>query len=236
MKNLYLKSLSLTLGILILFSSTLNAQDETAAAQPVNGDDPCWGLMFQWQRSFTLGKQLIDRINYNLTDDEKVTGFGGYFYPGPRSGIGIIGSVGISNDESENTSGKDEYSATEIGIKLSYDIYPGGRDKRLFWSFGPWFSYVSFNDENTFTPTTGDGTKSEFSTSRLGFGANVSAYVQFWEALALYFYAGYNLGAFITPSGTLKNTSGGQTIETEGPSSFHFQDCGGFVGVKFDLQ
>jgi hypothetical protein len=30
-----------------------------------------------------------------------------------------------------------------------------------------------------------------------------------------------------------RETFEGTTIESKGPSSFHFQDCGGFVGTRF---
>jgi len=75
--------------------------------------------------------------------------------------------------------------------------------------------------------------KDEYSASRLGFGINASAYVRPWNDIPWEFYAGYNVGAFITPESTITQTSEGTTVETKGPSSFHLQDCGGFVGTRF---
>ncbi len=222
----------LSLIIFLFISNSINAQDQTAAAKPVNGDERCWGMNFMWQRDFTVGKQVIDRFNYNPStpEDEKVTGFGLDWYLGPKSSVGLLGSVGISSDKTETTSGKSELSATEIGVKASWNYYPMEMNKPVYWSIGPWISYVSFSDESTFTPTTGDETKNEFSASRIGFGVNASAYLKPWDDLNWEFYAGYNLGAFITPESTTTTTPGG---ETKGPSSFHFQDCGGMVGTRF---
>ncbi|HMN25843.1 MAG TPA: hypothetical protein PKE38_15170 [Ignavibacteriaceae bacterium] len=144
-----------------------------------------------------------------------------------------MGSLGIGSDKAENTSGKQEYNSTEIGVKLGYNYYPLGLEKQVYYSLGPWASFVSYSESQTDIPTSGTETKSEFSASRIGVGINATAYVRPWKDLYWDFYAGYNLGAFITPESTNTQTSGGLTVESKGPSSFHFQDCGGFVGTRF---
>jgi hypothetical protein len=220
-----------------LVSPLLIAQDQTAAAKPVNGDERCWGMNFMWQKDFTVGKQIVDRFNYNQTtpDDEKVTGFGLDWYLGPKSSVNLIGSIGLSSDETENTGGKTEFSATELGIKAGWNYYPYGMGKSVYFSMGPWVSYVSYSDETTNTPETGDPSSNSFSASRLGFGVNASAYLKPWDDLNFEFMAGYNLGAFITPESTTEVTVSGQTTEAKGPSSFHFQDCGGMAGIRFSF-
>src|SRR4030067_1536738 len=188
----------LSLLILFLASSFLHAQNEPAAVKPINGDERCWGMNFMWQKDVTAGKQFIDRLNYNLStpEDEKVTGFGLDWYLGPKSSINLLGSLGIGSDKTENTSGKVEFSETEIGIKAGWNYYPLGMDKPVYWSIGPWVSFISYSNETTNTPTSGTESKDEYSASRLGFGANASAYLKPWD-LNWEFYAGYNLGVFI---------------------------------------
>ncbi|MDO8549589.1 MAG: hypothetical protein Q7S39_05475 [Ignavibacteria bacterium] len=102
-----------------------------------------------------MGKQSIGMLNYNpLTpDDEKVTGFGLDWYLGPKSSINLLGSVGIGSDKTENTSGKNEFSETEIGVKASWNYYPLGMDKPVYWSVGPWVSFISYSYEDKNTPT-----------------------------------------------------------------------------------
>jgi len=221
-----------SLIILFAVSNSVNAQDETAAVKPLNGDERCWGMNFMWQRDFTVGKQSIGMLNYNPStpDDEKVTGFGLDWYLGPKSSINLLGSFGIGSDKTENASGKNEISETEIGVKASWNYYPLGMDKPVYWSVGPWVSFISYSYEDKNTPTSGTESKNEFSASRIGFGANASAYVKPWDNLNWEFYAGYNLGAFVTPESTTTTTTGG---ETKGPSSFRFEDCGGMVGTRF---
>jgi hypothetical protein len=230
----------LSTTLLFLFSSLLLipsafAQNETAAARPPNEFNRCWGLNFMWQKDFTVGKQIIDRLNYDLStqDDEKVTGFGVDWYLSPKASISLLGSVGIGNDKAENTSGTQEFSATEIGIKASYNYYLYSMNKPVYASLAPWVSYISYSETQTNTPATGTETKDEYSASKLGIGINASAYVRPWENLNWEFYAGYNLGVFITPESTTTQTFNGQTTETSGPSSFHFQDCGGYLGTRF---
>ncbi|HSP86917.1 MAG TPA: hypothetical protein VLN45_02195, partial [Ignavibacteriaceae bacterium] len=195
-----------------LASPLIIAQEQIAAAKPENGDERCWGMNFMWQKDFTVGKQVIDRFNYNpnTTEDESVTGFGLDWYLNPKSSVNLIGSVGISSDETENTGGKTEFSATEFGIKAGWNFYPYKMDKPVYFSLGPWVSFVSYSDETTFTPETGDPSSNEYSASRLGFGVNATAYLKPWEDLNFEFLAGYNLGAFITPESTNTVTAAGQ--------------------------
>ncbi len=232
MSKLSFHSFLFSFILLLLITNPVSAQNEPAAVKPLDGDERCWGMNFMWQKDFTAGKQLIDLFNTDLADpeDERVTGFGLDWYVGPKSSISIIGSLGIGSDEQENTTGdKIEFSETEIGIKAGWNYYPLGTKIPVYWSVGPWISYVSYGNETTSTPTIGNATTTEFSASRLGFGANVSAYLKPWDDLNWEFYAGYNLGAFITPESTTTTPAG----ETKGPSSFHFQDCGGMVGTRF---
>ena len=233
MQKFFLRFLSLPLLILFLLTSTTTAQDAPTLLTETN--DYCWGLNFMWGKDFTVGKQKIDEFNYDLStpESEYITGFGVDVYPNNRSSIYLLGSLGIGSDKTENTGGTQDYSSTEFGAKLGYNFYPQGMERQVYYSIGPWVSFVSYSESQTNTPTTGTETKDEYSASRLGLGINASAYVRPWKDLLWEFYAGYNLGAFITPESTITQTYEGTSIETKGPSSFHFQDCGGFVGTRF---
>lgn len=235
MQKFFLRFLSLPLLILFLLTSSATAQDTTATTLLPQGDDYCWGLNFMWGRDFTVGKQKIDEFNYDLStpESEYITGFGVDWYLNKKSSLYLLGSVGIGSDKTENTGGTQDYSSSEFGAKLGYNYYPQGMDKSVYYSLGGWGSYVSYSETQTNTPTTGTETKDEYSASRFGLGINVSAYLKPWDDMLWEFYAGYNLGAFITPESTITQTNEGNTIETKGPSSFHFQDCGGFVGTRF---
>lgn len=230
--------LLLLFSFLILFflSPTSSAQNTAAALSP-DGEEYCWGLNFMWGKDFTVGKQKIDVLNYDLSDpeDEYITGFGIDYYLNRVSSLYLLGSLGLSSDKTENTGGTQEYSATELGVKLGYNYYPMGREKQVYYSIGPWVSFVSFGETQTDTPEIGTENKYEYSASNLGFGVNASAYVRHWKDLPWEFYAGYNLGAFITPESTITQTTNGTSTETKGPSSFHLQDCGGFVGTRFQF-
>jgi hypothetical protein len=235
MQKFFLYFLSFSFLILFFLTATISAQDTEAAALSPDGDEYCWGLNFMWGKDFTVGKQKIDEFNYDLStpESEHITGFGVDYYPNIRSSFYFLGSLGIGSDKTENTGGTQDYSSTEIGAKLGYNYYPLGMERQVYYSIGPWASFVSYSESQTNTPTTGTETKDEYSASRLGFGINASAYVRPWKDLQWEFYAGYNLGAFITPESTITQTSEGTSIESKGPSSFHFQDCGGFVGTRF---
>ena len=207
----------------------LSAQDLNAAEI-----ERCWGLNFMWQRDFTVGKQTIDKFNYDQStpEDESVTGFGLDWYINPKSSLSLLGSIGIGSDKTENSLGSQEFSGTEIGAKLSYNYYPYGMKNPVYFSLGPWTSYISYSETQTNTPLIGTETKDEYSASRFGVGVNVTGYIKPWKDLDWEFSAGYNLGAFWTPENKYTQTFDGQTTETKGPSSFHFQDCGGFVGTR----
>jgi hypothetical protein len=233
MQKFFLRFISLPLLILFLLTSITTAQD--APTLLTGTDDYCWGLNFMWGKDFTVGKQKIDEFNYDLStpESEYITGFGVDYYLNKKSSLYLLGSVGIGSDKTENTGGTQDYSSTEIGAKLGYNYYPLGMDRQVYYSLGGWGSFVSYSESQTNTPTTGTETMDEYSASRLGFGINASAYVRPWKDLQWEFYAGYNLGAFITPESTVTETYEGTSVETKGPSSFHFQDCGGFVGTRF---
>lgn len=235
MQKFYLHFLFVPFLILFFLTTTISAQDTEAAALSPDGDEYCWGLNFMWGRDFTTSKQKIDEINYDLStpESEKVTGFGIDYYLSKVSSLYLLGSIGLGSDKTENTGGTQEYSSTEIGAKLGYNYYPLGMQRQVYYSLGGWASFVSYSESQTNTPTTGTATKDEYSASRIGVGINASAYVRPWDDIPWEFYAGYNLGAFITPESTITQTSEGTTVETKGPSSFHFQDCGGFVGTRF---
>ena len=235
MQKLFLHFFFLPLLIILFAASTLMAQSTDAAALSPDDDEYCWGLNFMWGKDFTVGKQKIDELDYDLStpESEYITGFGLDYYLNKRSSLYLLGSVGIGSDKSENTGGKQEYSSNELGVKVGYNYYPLGMDRQVYYSLGGWASYVSYSESQTNTPTSGTETKDEYSASRIGIGVNASAYVRPWKDLAWEFYAGYNLGAFITPESTITQTSGGTSNEIKGPSSFHFQDCGGFVGTRF---
>ena len=111
-------------------------------------------------------------------------------------------------------------------------------DNSVYWSVGTWFSIIYYDEEQTNTPTEGTKEMYKYSTSELGLRVNASAYVQPWDELHLEFYAGYNLGFFITPASTIKTTIGDQTTTTKGPDIPHFHDCGGVLGTRlfFDSQ
>jgi hypothetical protein len=187
-----------------------------------------------WGKDFTVSKPTIDRLNYDLStpEDEYVTGFGLDWYINPKSSLSLLGSVGIGSDKTENTSGTQEFSGTELGAKLSYNWYPSGMKNPVYYSLGPWASFISYSETQTYTPSTGTESKDEYSASKIGFGINATGYVKPWDDLNWEFFAGYNLGVFSTPESTIKQTINGQTTETKGPSSFHFQDCGGYVGTR----
>ncbi len=233
MQKLFLPIFSFFLLISFFVSPFLKAQNEDAAAKPLPGDR-CWGLNFMWQKDFNLGKQEVGTLNYDQTTpkDEKLTGFGVDWYLTPKSSLYLLGSVGISSDKTENTSGKNEYTSTELGAKVGWNFYPIGTNKSVYYSVGPWVNFVSYSDKTTITPTTGTESSNKLSTSKFGLGGNVSAYLKPWENLNWEFYAGYNLGVFISPESTITTTSGGQSTEIKGPSSFRFQDCGGMVGTR----
>ena len=103
----------------------------------------------------------------------------------------------------------------------------------VYFSIGPWASFISYSETQTNTQSSGTDSRYEYSASRIGVGINASAYLKPWRDLNWEFYAGYNLGAFFTPESTTTQTFNGQTTESNGPSSFHFQDCGGMVGTRF---
>ena len=235
MQKSFLHFLFLSLLAFLLSASSVTAQNTHAAALSPDDDQYCWGLNFMWGRDFTVGKQKIDELNYDLStpESEYITGFGLDYYLNNRSSLYLLGSVGIGSDKSENTGGTQESSSSEFGAKLGYNYYPMGMNKRVYYSLGGWASYVSYSETQTSTPTAGTETKDEYSASRLGVGINASAYVRPWEDLQWEFYAGYNFGAFITPESTITQTSNGTSTEIKGPSSFHLQDCGGFVGTRF---
>lgn len=238
MQKSFLHFLFLALLTILFTASTLTAQNIDAAALSPDDDEYCWGLNFMQGRDFTVDKQKIDELNYDLStpESEYITGFGLDYYLNKKSSLYLLGSVGIGSDKTENTGGTQDYSSTEIGAKLGYNYYPLGMERQVYYSLGGWESFVSYSESQTNTPTSGTETKDEYSASRIGVGINASAYVRPWKDLQWEFYAGYNLGAFITPESTITQTSEGTTIESKGPSSFHFQDCGGFVGTRFKFQ
>ena len=235
--------LSFTLVILIILfftSSLLEAQDTTAAAKPLDGVDRCWGMNFMWKKDFTLGKQKID--SYPIYNGESsqtnnwVTGFGLDWYLSNRVSLNLIGSIGTDNESSSNEGSSNDFNSTELGLKLGFNYYPMGMTKSVYWSAGPWVSYIYYNEDQKYKYIDVEETQNsryQYTTSKLGFGVNASAYVKPWDALNWEFYAGYNLGVFIVPASTIKSTIGDQTTTTKGPDIIQFHDCGGMVGTRF---
>ncbi|HMN25842.1 MAG TPA: hypothetical protein PKE38_15165 [Ignavibacteriaceae bacterium] len=82
MQKIYLQFPFLLFLILFSFTSITTAQDTKAAALSPDGADYCWGLNFMWGRDFTVSKQKIDELNYDLStpESEKITGFGVDYY------------------------------------------------------------------------------------------------------------------------------------------------------------
>jgi len=233
-----------SLTIFSLSAVLIKADDKSSAAK--TGDEVpevntpveivrCWGMSFAIGKDFTYKKQVIDKIYFFDGEEERrltSSGFGIDWYPSKKISLALIGSVGIGNDKQEDTTFTDEDNETELGAKLSLNWYPHGMTELVYFSIGPWISFISYSRTITVT-SNGFESKQELTASRFGFGVNASAYVHPWKDLNLEFFAGYNLGAFITPEGTNKITLNGSTTENNGPSSFHFNDCGGTLGIRY---
>jgi len=236
MKKHSLPFILFLLIILFFTSSLLNAQDTTAAAKPLDGVERCWGMNFMWKKDFTIGKQKIDSYStYNgesTQNNNWVTGLGLDWYISRKTSLNLIGSIGTDNESASNEGFSSDLNATELGLKLGFHYYPRGMDKSVYWSVGPWFSFISYSEEQTNTPTEGTKDMYKYTTSELGLGINASAYLKPWNDLNLEFYAGYNLGFFIIPASTIKTTIGDQTTTTKGPDITQFHDCGGMLGAR----
>ena len=225
---------------LLISSSFIHAQDTTAAAKPLDGFDRCWGMNFMWKKDFTLGKQKIG--SYSIYNGESsqtknwVSGFGLDLYLSSSASLSFIGSVGLDNQNSSNEGSTSDLNSTELGLMTRFNYCPMGMSKSVYYSVGPWFSVIYYNETQTNKQTDGtEGTedKYEYSTSMFAFGVNATAYLRPWNGLNLEFYVGSNLGVTIAPASTVKTTIDGQTTKYKGPDIIQFSDCGGMVGTRF---
>jgi hypothetical protein len=194
-------------------------------------DDLCdWAYVFSWQPNLDVGKYHVGSV-YDGTDSQtSLVGIGAERFLSNRWGITGGISLGIDNSSQTLPQGEQDFSSTELGIKVGLNYYFQGKDKTISPYVGPWISYSTYSETDTFTPTSGTENENSFSTSSIGIGVTGGVYWQPWDPdVDFGFY--YNLGAMISPSSTLETSSGGQTTETEGPSRLRIGDCGG--GINF---
>lgn len=214
-------------------------ENTSAAELQPQMEDPCdWAVLFSWKPNFDVGKYYISsipgRTGEGTPDKISVTGIGAEKYLSSTASIYGGLSIGIGGSSQENETTNYDLSSTEFGLKVGYNWYPKGVDARISPFFGPWLSASFYSESETFT-SNGFENKDEFSASAFGIGVSGGAYVQFWDDIDLDFGAKYNLGLMLNPSSTVTQTSNGQSVESDGPSSWSLGDCGGQVMLRYSF-
>jgi len=230
MQKLYLHSFLFTIVIILFTSSFLKAQDIEAAAKPINGEIRHWSMDLKWMRNFDLGKQRIGSVNISPTETEDLKGLGVTWFLNPNWSIGTILSLNLGSSTSEDQTGKQESSLTEIGTRFTALWYPKGYNGYTWYAFGIYAGYSTFSDEITFTPASGDATTTKFSGSKWQAGLRAEVGLRPSENADVEFFTGFNLGGEGTPSYKYTPPSGD---EVEGPSSTYFSNCGADVGFRW---
>jgi hypothetical protein len=140
--------------------------------------------------------------------------------------------VGIDNSTQEDTNRTVDNNLLDLGLRLGVNYYFQGKDKRISPFVGGWASYSILTEKLTDKPRVGNSFETKYSAGTFGIGITGGAYWQPWSDMDFDLGFSYNFGAMISPKTTLKVTSGGQTIETNGPSRFTFGDCGGQITAR----
>ncbi len=218
--------------LFLLFVSLLGSSFSFAQ----NEDEPCgWGYLFNWKRDFNIGKVQIGSVFNRVNDEIDLMGIGVEKFLNDRWGLQAGLDLGVDNSTREDSVRKIDNSLMDIGLRLGLNYYFQGKDKRISPYVGGWASYSMLSEKLTDAPRVGSAFESKFTSSTIGIGITGGVFWQPWADMDFDFGFNYNLGAFISPTSTLKVTSGGQTIETEGPSRLVLGDCGGQITARLSF-
>ncbi|MFN0157331.1 MAG: outer membrane beta-barrel protein [Bacteroidota bacterium] len=199
-------------------------------------EEPCdWGYLFSWQPNFDIGKYHVGSVYNSSNTKLPLVGIGAERYLSKNWGVQLGFNFGLDNSSQEDTVRTVDNNALDLGLKVGANYYFQGKDKTISPYIGGWASYSLYNETLTDKPVTGTEFKREYSASTIGIGVTGGAYWQPWNDADLDFGFYYNLGVMITPSSTLKITSGGQTAETDGPSRITAGDCGGGINLRLSF-
>ncbi len=202
-------------------------------------DDPCnWGIIFSVKKNFTLGKYEVSPLpQYSTLATTMPTMASGIAFEKTYDRHSFTLGVDLSLDDSKQDftgGGSQEVTSSEYALRFAYNNYFRGIETSTkiapFWAM--WASFANYSNTVTDRTIPGSETKDEFSGSVIGFGLAFGFWWYIIESNKVSLGAQYNLGGMYYPQSTYTSTGPSGSTTTNGPSIFHFGDCGARLMFK----